>query len=194
MVGARALPESGSESLWLREPLKQARGALGVADKLHAHRFGLLHRAVSVFVFDDRGRLLLQRRSAAKYDSAALWSNTCCTHPRPGEAPIAAARRRLREEMGFVAEVESAFHFIYRAAVGELIEHEFDHVFFGWARGVPSPDPAEVAGWRWQSLEMQGAAVRRRPYQHTVWFRELLPKVRALGGRVAPGRGSALRR
>ncbi|HEX7957304.1 MAG TPA: isopentenyl-diphosphate Delta-isomerase, partial [Pyrinomonadaceae bacterium] len=105
---------------------------LGAGEKLEVHRAGALHRAFSVFVFDGRGRLLMQRRAAGKYHSGGLWSNTACGHPRPGEATRAAARRRLREEMGLDCELSAAFEFVYRAELGDsLVEHEYDHVFVG---------------------------------------------------------------
>src|SRR5919205_4313288 len=113
---------------------------LGVKEKLQAHVEGALHRAVSVFVFDGGGRLLLQKRAPTKYHSAGLWSNTACGHPRPGESTLAAARRRLREEMGFDCELREAFQFLYRAELdGELVEHEYDHVFVGVHDRDPAP-------------------------------------------------------
>jgi isopentenyl-diphosphate Delta-isomerase len=158
--------------------------ALGEAGKMEVHRLGLLHRAVSVFIFDDAGRMLLQRRSRDKYHSGHLWSNACCTHPRPGEPAVAAARRRLQEEMGCDSELDFAFGFVYRAAIGDLVEHEYDHVFIGRSAVLPDPDPEEVADWRWERIELVEASMRLRPEAYTVWFRELLPKVRE---RLAPG-------
>src|SRR5918997_6014944 len=115
---------------------------LGASGKLRAHREGALHRAFSVFVFDGEGRLLLQKRARGKYHSAGLWSNTACGHPRPGEATREAARRRLREEMGFDCGLREAFQFLYRAELGgALVEHEYDHVLIGAHEGDPSPDP-----------------------------------------------------
>src|SRR3954469_14253008 len=102
---------------------------VGLAPKLRAHERGLLHRAFSVFVLNARGEVLLQRRADGKYHSAGLWTNTACGHPRPGEPVAAAARRRLREEMGFECALVAAGTFVYRARVGsELVEHELDHL------------------------------------------------------------------
>ncbi len=158
---------------------------LGPAFKLPAHRTGQLHRAVSVFVFDDRGRLLLQQRAATKYHSPSLWSNTCCGHPRPGEATSEAAHRRLREEMGFDCALCEAFSFVYRAELaGGLVEHEYDHVFVGQYDGRPRPDPEEVAAWRWTSLDTVIRDAREHPDSYTTWFRILLSGYRS---RLAAG-------
>lgn len=144
---------------------------IGVADKLTAHRTALLHRAFSIFVFNSAGDVLLQRRAYTKYHSAGLWSNTCCSHPRPGEPTNAAALRRLQEEMGFTCPLESAFAFIYRADVGGgLIEHEYDHVFIGRCDALPSPDPREVAEWKWLSPARLSAELARNPGAYTFWL------------------------
>lgn len=154
---------------------------LGTAEKLRAHTEGWLHRALSVFVFDEAGRLLLQRRSPDKYHSGGLWSNTCCSHPRPGESPDAAARRRLDEEMGFSCDLTPLLHFTYEASVGPtLIEHEYDHVFVGTVSDVSvRPHPEEVAEWAWVEPSSVRADVAATPRRYTVWFRRLLPPVLA---------------
>ena len=148
----------------------------GTAEKLEAHTEGWLHRAFSVFVFDDQGRLLLQRRAADKYHSGGLWSNTCCSHPAPNESPSAAAQRRLQEEMGFSCAVQSAFRRTYRAPVGAgLTEHEVDHVFVGRADDVTvQANPNEVTEWRWVAPAALREDVSARPDQYTPWFRLLL--------------------
>ncbi len=125
---------------------------MGTAGKADAHRGdGELHRAVSVFVFDPDGRLLLQRRAETKYHFAGLWANTCCSHPRPGEDVVAAGRRRLREEMGITVPLRRAGSFVYRAVDPRsgLVEHELDHVLVGAFAGAPSLDPAEAQDWAW---------------------------------------------
>ena len=143
---------------------------VGVAEKLEAHRAGALHRAFSVFVQDRAGQVLLQRRAEAKYHSGGLWSNTCCGHPRPGEDTRAAATRRLREEMGVACALEAVGGFVYRARLGELTEHEFDHVFAGRFDGDPRPDPAEVVEWRWMNLDALTRDLEARPERYTVWL------------------------
>jgi isopentenyl-diphosphate delta-isomerase len=154
---------------------------IGVADKLEAHRQGALHRAFSVFVFDAAGRVLLQQRAMTKYHSGGLWSNTCCGHPRPGEDVARAARRRLREEMGFECDLEPGGQFSYRAAVGDLIEHEYDHVFAGRFDGEPRPDAAEVAAWRWVDVPGLLLELASQPERHTAWLGFALNEVRTQG-------------
>jgi isopentenyl-diphosphate delta-isomerase len=155
----------------------------GTAEKLRAHAEGWLHRALSVFVFDEQGRLLLQQRTPDKYHSGGLWSNTCCSHPHPDESPMAAARRRLHEEMGFSCALMPAFHFTYRAPVGPgLTEHEYDHVFVGTVDEVSvHPNPDEVTDWTWIAPSALRADVAAHPDRYTVWFRRLLDQALADG-------------
>jgi len=153
-------------------------GVVSTMEKLKAHQHGSLHRAISVFIFNDGAELLLQQRAFDKYHSPGKWSNTCCTHPLPGELPLAAAKRRLYEEMGFITELTEAFTFLYKAEVGNgLTEHEFDHVFFGVSNQVPNPDPIEVSDWEWFSLEnlMQDLIVNSERY--SFWLRHCFVKV-----------------
>lgn len=146
---------------------------IGTAPKLRAHQEGALHRAFSVFVFNSRGELLLQRRADDKYHSGGLWTNTCCSHPRPGEATDAAAARRLDEEMGLALPLVPVFAFTYRSAFADgLWEHELDHVYIGRTDADPVPDPAEVSGWRWVALDEVAREMERHPERFTVWFRE----------------------
>jgi isopentenyl-diphosphate delta-isomerase len=153
---------------------------IGTMDKLDAHRRGLLHRAVSAFLVDSDGRHLLQRRAYGKYHSAGLWSNTCCSHPSPGESAAEAVSRRLREEMGVTVSLTPLFRYTYRAELENgLIEHEVDHVFLGRFDGVPSPDPAEVSEWRWIACDALEAEMALAPGNFTAWFRLLLPEVKA---------------
>jgi isopentenyl-diphosphate Delta-isomerase len=144
--------------------------AIGTSGKMDVHEAGSLHRAFSVFIFDSADRVLLQRRAHSKYHSGGLWSNSCCSHPRPGEATLAAAQRRLREELGVNCPLEPAFHFIYCADVGGgLIEHEFDHVYTGTFDGTPMPDPDEVEDWRWVSAAELRRELDTEPQRFTPW-------------------------
>jgi isopentenyl-diphosphate delta-isomerase len=153
----------------------------GTAPKLDAHRSGALHRAFSVMVFDRHHRVLLQRRARDKYHSGGLWANTCCGHPRPGESVVEAARRRLMEEMGIGADLRPVGTFTYRARLGDLEEHEFDHVLVGRYDGDPRPDPAEVEAWRWVAPADAAAELAAFPERFAVWFGQVLGLVRPVG-------------
>lgn len=149
----------------------------GVAGKLDAHRRGLRHRAISVIVADGDGRLLLQRRAAGKYHSGGQWTNTCCSHPAPGETPADAARRRLREEMGFACPLAPLFVTHYRADVSNgLVENEIVHAYGGRFDGTPVPDPAEVEDWQWATLDEIAAGIAHAPERYSVWFRVYLER------------------
>jgi isopentenyl-diphosphate Delta-isomerase len=162
--------------------------AIGTREKRAAHVTGALHRAFSIFVFDSAGRMLLQRRAITKYHSGGLWSNACCSHPRPGESTRAAAHRRLFEELGFHCPLRTAFSFVYRADVGGgLIEHEYDHVFIGTFDGDPAPDPVEVDDWRWVDMYALRRELREAPGRFTYWFRIALDELAARG--MAPPAG-----
>lgn len=150
---------------------------VGSAEKMRAHAEGLLHRAFSIFVFDGRGRLLLQQRAISKYHSGGLWSNTCCGHPRPGETIAAAARRRLAEEMNFGCDLRDGFKFLYRAELDNgLTEHEYDHVLVGSFEGEPLPNPAEVGAWRWAEMDELLCDLRERPEDYSYWLRVALDR------------------
>ena len=145
---------------------------VGTMGKLEAHRRGLRHRAISVIVRDGRNRLLLQQRAAGKYHSGGLWTNTCCSHPRPGEPPAAAAHRRLAEEMGVRCKVKPLFTAHYRAAVSNgYIEDEIVHAFGGTYEGPVAPDPAEVSEWKWMPFTALAEDLTRRPQLYTIWLR-----------------------
>ncbi len=151
---------------------------VGTEEKLEAHRLGLLHRAISVFLFHPDGRLLLQQRHPDKYHSGGLWSNTCCSHPHPGEDTTEAASRRLREEMGIDCSLRPAFSFVYRVRFSDtLFEHEYDHVFTGRYAGDPQPDPQEIVSWKWVEPAELNADVAARPERYTHWFRLILPRL-----------------
>lgn len=159
----------------------------GTGEKLAVHRAGQLHRAFSVFVFDLRGNLLLQRRADGKYHSAGLWSNTCCGHPRPGEDTAAAAHRRLREEMGFDCPLTHRFSFVYRADLdGGLVEHELDHVFEGRHPDPPEPDPTEVGEWRRAPVPALVADLARNPGRYSAWLKPALDGLLTRGGGQVP--------
>lgn len=145
----------------------------GTAEKLDAHRRGLLHRAFSVIVWDSKGRMLLQQRDAKKYHSGGTWTNTCCGHPRPGEAIGNAASRRLQEEMGFTCPLTPLGTISYRAEFDNgLIEHELVHVFRGLYEGPVRPDPNEAQAFAWLTLEEIRREIAQAPNRYSVWFRK----------------------
>jgi isopentenyl-diphosphate delta-isomerase len=152
---------------------------VGIEDKLEAHKNGgKLHRAFSIFVFNSKGETMLQKRAEGKYHSAGKWSNTCCSHPAPGEAVIEAAHRRLKEEMGFDCDMEEKFSFIYRADVGNgLTEWEYDHVIFGRYDGEPNINKEEASAYKWISLDMLKKDVEENPQNYTPWLRICLDRV-----------------
>ncbi|HVW12361.1 MAG TPA: isopentenyl-diphosphate Delta-isomerase [Mucilaginibacter sp.] len=145
---------------------------LGTMEKIAAHRAGKLHRAISVFVFNTKGELLLQQRAEHKYHSGGKWSNTCCSHPRLGENILDAAKRRLKEEMGLECQLDSAFSFIYNVDLDNgLSEHEYDHVYVGVTDMEPQPDEVEVAGFTYLPLNKTESDLFQNPDKYTIWFR-----------------------
>lgn len=145
---------------------------LGYMGKQEAHVKGLLHRAFSVFLMNDKGEWLLQQRALTKYHSPGLWTNACCSHPRKGESTLAAAHRRLMEELGIKAEISKAYHFLYKADVGGgLTEHELDHVFVGTFSGVPNFNKEEVASYSYISLADLELDMVENPNKYTEWFK-----------------------
>jgi isopentenyl-diphosphate delta-isomerase len=145
---------------------------VGVMEKMQAHLTGTLHRAVSIFVFNAKGEYLLQQRANEKYHSGGKWSNTCCSHPRPGERLVDAANRRLKEEMGLDCHLVYWFNFKYRAELDHgLIENEYDHVFIGITDEQPAPDPAEVAAFKYISRKDLDADVEQNPDHYSEWFK-----------------------
>lgn len=150
----------------------------GLAGKLEAHRNAFLHRAVSVFIVDSAGNWILQKRALDKYHSKGLWTNTCCTHPFPGESAAHAAERRLVEEMGLFCKVEEIFSFIYREKMdNELTEYEYDHVFAGISDNNPIMNHLEVVAWKRISFQDLEKDIKINPDTYTYWFREIYKKV-----------------
>jgi isopentenyl-diphosphate Delta-isomerase len=148
---------------------------VGIGAKLKIHREGLLHRAFSIFIFNSRGELLLQRRAFSKYHSPGLWSNTCCGHPRPGEQTLVAAQRRLKYEMGLDCPLEEVGSFLYRADVGDgLIEHEFDYLLIGHSEADPILNREEAIDSRLASLAALGTEMDTCPKQFTCWLKMIV--------------------
>ena len=145
---------------------------LGLMPKMEAHEKAVLHRAFSVFIFNDKGELMLQQRAAHKYHSPLLWTNTCCSHQRDGESNIEAGRRRLQEEMGFTADLKEIFSFVYKAPFDNgLTEHELDHVMIGSYNNKPNINKEEVADYKWMQLEEVKNDIENNPDIYTEWFK-----------------------
>ena len=150
---------------------------IGLMPKLEAHEKGVLHRAFSVFIFNNDGELMLQRRALTKYHSPGLWTNTCCSHQRDGETNIISGKRRLNEEMGFDTELFEKTSFIYKAKFDNgLTEHEFDHVLVGSYNHSPIINSIEVDSWKWMSMENVKKDIKDHPDNYTAWFKIIFKK------------------
>ena len=150
----------------------------GTMEKMEAHRKGELHRALSVFICNSAGEWLLQRRALNKYHSNGLWTNACCSHPLPGELTLNAARRRLMEEMGMKANLTELFSFTYHAVLDNgMIEHEFDHVFWGITDDIPLINTDEVKESRYIGFSQLMDEVEQHPDKFTIWFKEIYKRV-----------------
>jgi isopentenyl-diphosphate delta-isomerase len=150
---------------------------IGVMPKMEAHEKALLHRAFSVFIFNDNNDLMLQQRALTKYHSPGLWTNTCCSHQREGETNIDAGKRRLMEEMGFVTDLKESISFIYKAPFDNgLTEHEYDHVLLGKYNATPNINKEEVEDWKWMPLEDVRVDITARPELYTAWFKVIFDK------------------
>jgi isopentenyl-diphosphate delta-isomerase len=151
----------------------------GSMEKLEAHEKGLLHRALSVLIINTKKEILIQRRALGKYHSPGLWTNTCCSHPYPGENPTEAANRRLKEEMGMVADLEFAFKFQYKCDFDNgLIEHELDHVFMGKTDDIPHLNTDEAMAFKWMSIEELETDMKNNADNYTFWFKWMIEKHR----------------
>ena len=151
---------------------------VGTMPKMEAHQKALLHRAISVFIFNEKGEWLLQRRALSKYHSSGLWSNAACTHPRPNESYLKAAERRLLEEMGLQCELTDLFNFIYKEKLdNELTEHELDHVFIGYSEEVPNFNAEEVCDFKYIDFDELANDIREQADKYTYWFKHVYEKV-----------------
>lgn len=152
---------------------------IGLMEKMEAHEKGILHRAFSVFIFNDKHEMLLQKRALSKYHSGGLWSNSCCSHPRENETVLEAGKRRLAEELGFTVDLEETFSFIYKAELdNELTEHELDHVLIGTFNDMPKVNPTEVSETKYVALSWLAKDLEENPDNYTVWFRVIFSRVK----------------
>jgi len=151
----------------------------GTIEKMEAHRNGILHRAFSIFIFSNKKEMLLQQRAMNKYHSGGLWTNACCSHPRPGESTQTAATRRLKEELGFETKLEKIFDFKYKAAFENgLIENEFDHVFAGVYNGEINFNRNEVQDVCFRSMQEIESNLQTHPNKFTAWFLIAFPMIK----------------
>lgn len=150
---------------------------IGLMPKMEAHEKAVLHRAFSVFIFNEKNELMLQQRALHKYHSPGLWTNTCCSHQRDGESNLEAGKRRLFEEMGFVTELKETTSFIYKAPFENgLTEHEYDHILVGHYENDPEINKEEVAEWKWMDLELVRIDIETAPESYTAWFKIIFEK------------------
>ena len=150
---------------------------IGLMPKQEAHVKGVLHRAFSVFIFNNKNELMLQQRALHKYHTPGLWANTCCSHQRDGETSVEAGKRRLFEEMGFTVDLKETTSFIYKAPFDNgLTEHELDHILVGSFDGHPDINPDEVASWKWMDLEDVKEDIKSNPDFYTPWFKIIFDK------------------
>jgi len=152
---------------------------IGTMGKMETHQKGLLHRAFSIIVKNNKGEWILQKRFIGKYHSGGLWTNTCCGHPRAGEDLLVAANRRLQEEMGFSCFLKEVFNFTYEADLDHgLKENEFLHVFVGEYNAEPILNLEEAEDWKWMSPEDIESDILKNPNNYTFWFKLLVEKAK----------------
>jgi isopentenyl-diphosphate Delta-isomerase len=152
---------------------------IGAEEKMEAHTSGKLHRAFSIFIYNSKGEMMLQKRSSSKYHSGGLWTNACCSHPRPGETTGQASHRRLLEEMGFDCPLKEKFSFVYKAELDKgLTEHEYDYVIAGFYEGDPRINLEEAEDWKWISPEDLEKEIKKWPEFFTYWFKIAYEKLK----------------
>ena len=153
---------------------------IGLMEKMEAHQKGLLHRAFSVLIFNERGEILLQKRASSKYHSGGLWTNACCSHPLPDEELVDATKRRLIEEMGIRTKPKFLFKFIYKAELdNDLVEYEYDHVFTAVYNEAPVLNPEEAEDWKYVDVNSLKDDIKKNPNDYTVWFKIIVDRLDA---------------
>jgi isopentenyl-diphosphate delta-isomerase len=158
--------------------VNEADKEIGTMEKMLAHERAALHRAISIFIFNEKGEMLLQQRATKKYHSGGLWTNACCSHPRPNEDVESAATRRLYEELGFKTPLTKVFDFVYKASFDNgLTEYEFDHVFAGKYDGVIHPDINEIQDYCYKSMDEIERLLQSHPHKYTAWFSLAFPRI-----------------
>lgn len=143
--------------------------------KLKVHEEGLLHRAFSIFIFNNKAEMLIHQRALNKYHSPGLWTNACCSHLLENMSMLECAHDRLQHEMGFDTDLDFKFKFTYKETFGNgLTEYETDHVYFGYWNGTPKPNPNEVSNFIWINVNTLLNNVKQNPNQYTYWFKHIL--------------------
>lgn len=152
---------------------------LGLMGKMEAHEKGVLHKAISVIIYNSAGEMLVTRRALTKYHWPGIWSNSCCSHPRQGESFADAAHRRLREELGIETKLTELFPFVYRAQDEQtgLIEHEYDVVFKGVFDGTFVFNPEEIEACAWYSAAALKEEIQQQPEKFSFWFKVILEEM-----------------
>jgi isopentenyl-diphosphate delta-isomerase len=154
---------------------------IGIEEKIKAHEKCLLHRAFSILIFNSKYEMLLQKRANSKYHCGGLWTNACCSHPRPNEKIEDAAHRRLREEMGFDCDLKEIGSFIYKANFENgLCEYEYDHVFLGFYDGKIKINKDEAEEYKWVKLDDLKKDIKNNPEAYTPWFKIIMKKIRGI--------------
>ncbi|MFN5848641.1 MAG: isopentenyl-diphosphate Delta-isomerase [Chitinophagales bacterium] len=153
---------------------------LGLMPKVEAHEKGLLHRAISILLYNSKGEMLIQQRAKTKYHGPLIWSNAVCSHPRENEDFQDAAQRRLKEELNITCSLKEVYRFIYKAKDEQtgLIEHEYDVVYEGQFDGEIPFNPNEIESIRWIALSSLSQDIEDQPEIYSFWFKEILKNVR----------------
>lgn len=148
---------------------------IGFAEKHDVHAKGLLHRAFSIFVFNHANELMLHQRAHEKYHSPGLWTNTCCSHLPQGMEMDEAIHTRLLDEMGFDTQLDFVDKFHYRIDFENgLIENEIDHIYIGAYSENPTPNPNEVADYKWVTLPTLKEDIAKIPHKYTYWLKHIM--------------------
>ena len=160
---------SAEDSLIL---VDEADRGVGHLSKVLCHEGrGILHRAFSLLIFNERGELLIQQRSASKRLWPLYWSNSCCSHPRRAETMEAAVQRRLYEELGLRCPLHFLFKFQYQAQFDETgAENELCSVFVGRSTGPVKIDRDEIFAWRWITPDALQQDLAEAAGNFTPWF------------------------
>ncbi len=149
-------------------------------EKMEAHFNGVLHRAFSVLVYNSKGEMLIQKRASGKYHSGGLWTNACCSHQHPNENSEAAAKRRLKEEIGLDAKPEFLYKFIYKAELdNNLTEFEYDHVLTCTSDDKPILNPEEVEDFKYIDAKSLMADIEENPASYTFWFKQIMENLQS---------------